>query len=324
MSCNRITTFRNAADTMLASRIMAARCQAKVIRKAVRILEAFDVTDPRKQSDGSHRTNAGECFETYNVCHPYFRTFDEFGFDFENLLVMQFPRLNVHIDFDPIYHRQWNMINPFLELFRGIIFRRCILCHVMLVDNAFDLVDGLRALLDQILPEISELANLGIGRIGRKNPANAIGTLTALEPLAVIPKQFAEGVCVSFISFVHGRVVWLDNNDFGTSCLLEFFKQPVVETADFNDCHVATMLSCLFSEGNEKVVNIGMSGTDLTLLDHFSVFVSDIDGQMVLVLVDTEIQHAGYSLGLKVNLQNILYLTGTHRAIFTLQPKITF
>jgi hypothetical protein len=38
----------------------------------------------------------------------------------------------------------------------------------------------------------------------------------------------------------------------------------------------------------------------LTLLNHITLFVSDIDGQMFLVLVDSQIKHDGYSLGLKV------------------------
>jgi len=183
----------------------------------------------------------------------------------------------------------------------------------VLVDNAFDLVDGLRAVLHQVLPEVGKLPDLGIGGIGRKNATNAIGALTALEPLAVVPKELAKGVGISFVGLVHGGVFGLDDNDFGASGFLEFSKEPIVESANFDDSHVAAMFSRLLGEGNEKVVNISMIGTDLTLLNHISLFVSDIDGQMFLVLVDSQIKHDGYSLGVK-GLQNILYLTGTHRA----------
>ena len=146
----------------------------------------------------------------------------------------------------------------------------------MFVDNPFDLVDDSCALLNQVLPEVGKLPNLSIGRVGRKNPADTVGTLSPLEPLAIIPKQLTEGICVSFVGLMRGRVFGLDNNDFGASGLLEFFKEPIVETADFDDCHVAAMLACLLDKGSEKVVNISMIGTDLTLLDHISLFVADI------------------------------------------------
>ena len=46
MPCYCIAAFRNTADTMLARCVMAARCQAKVIRKAIGILETLDVANP--------------------------------------------------------------------------------------------------------------------------------------------------------------------------------------------------------------------------------------------------------------------------------------
>ena len=57
------------------------------------------------------------------------------------------------------------------------------------------------------------------------------------------------------------------------------------------------MFSGSFGEGTEKLVNIVMIGTDLPFLDDISVFISDIDGQMVLVLVDSEILHSGSPWG---------------------------
>ncbi len=46
-----------------------------------------------------------------------------------------------------------------------------------------------------------------------------------------------------------------------------------------------------FCECAEKIVNIGMLGTDLGFLNDISVLISDIDCQLGLVLVDSEIQH---------------------------------
>ena len=87
----------------------------------------------------------------------------------------------------------------------------------MLVDNAFDFVDDSRALLDQMLPKIGELPNLGIRRIGRKNATNTIGTLSAPEPMTVVPKEFAKSVGIAFICLVHGGVIRLDDNNFGAA-----------------------------------------------------------------------------------------------------------
>jgi hypothetical protein len=55
------------------------------------------------------------------------------------------------------------------------------------VDQPLDFVDDHRALSHQILPEVGKLPNLNISRIDRKNAANAIGTLSALQPFPVIP-----------------------------------------------------------------------------------------------------------------------------------------
>jgi hypothetical protein len=159
----------------------------------------------------------------------------------------------------------------------------------MLVDNGFDFVDDPRALLNQVLPEVGKLPDLGIGRGGRKNPPDTIGTLLTSEPMAVIPKEFAEGIGIAFVGLMHSGFTGLDDNDFGATSFLEFFKEPVVETTNFDDCHVAAVFACLFDKGNEKVVNISMIGADLTLLDNISLFVADIDGHLVLVLVDSEI-----------------------------------
>ena len=153
--CHCVATLRYAADSIFAACIMAARCQAKVVCETVRILETLYIADPRKQSDRSHCTDARYGFETIHFCHlglGTLRTLDEFCFSFEDLLVQQFPRLDVHIDFEPINDRKSNISDPLFELSRGTIFRRCVLRHVVFVDDAFDLVDDSCALLHQVLP----------------------------------------------------------------------------------------------------------------------------------------------------------------------------
>ena len=85
----------------------------------------------------------------------------------------------------------------------------------------------------------------------------------------------------------------MDDDDLGTAGLLELFEQPVVESADFDDGHISTMFSCFFGKDDEKFVNIGMIGTDLSFLDDVSLFISNIDGQLALVLVDSKVQHGG-------------------------------
>jgi hypothetical protein len=134
------------------------------------------------------------------------------------------------------------------------------------------------ALTCQTFPKIGELPNLSIGGVGRKNAPNAIGTLPALEPLAVVPEECAKGIGIAFVSLVHGSIIGLDDNNLVASGLLKLFKEPIVEAADFDDCHVATMFSSLFGKGSEKFVNIVRFGTDLSFLDDISVFVSDIHG----------------------------------------------
>ena len=46
MPCDCIAALRNTAYMMFARCIMAARCQAKVIRKAIGILETGNVANP--------------------------------------------------------------------------------------------------------------------------------------------------------------------------------------------------------------------------------------------------------------------------------------
>ena len=57
------------------------------------------------------------------------------------------------------------------------------------------------------------------------------------------------------------------------------------------------MLASFFDEGGEKFVNIGWFGTDLSFLEGIALFISDIDGHVVLVLVDSKVQHGGVPLG---------------------------
>ena len=174
-----------------------------------------------------------------------------------------------------------------------IKFGRCVLLHIVLVENAFDLVDDSCALPHQMLPEVGELSNLGVLRIGRKNASNAIGTLSTAKPIPVIPEQLAEGVGVTFVGFMHGGVIGLNDDDFGTAGFSEFVEEPVVEAANFDDGHVATVFSCFFDESGEKFVNIVTIGTDLAFLHDIALFISDIDGQLALVLVDSKVQHGG-------------------------------
>jgi hypothetical protein len=182
---------------------------------------------------------------------------------------------------------------PLAEFFRVIEFGRCVLGHVMLVENPLDLVDDSRSLRYQMLSKVGQLPNLGVLRIGGENATNAVGPLTASEPVSVVPKEFTEGIGVTFISFMHGGVVGLNDDDFGTMGLLQFFEEPVVESTNFDDGHVASMFSSFFDEGGEKLINIVTIGTDLTFLNDIASFVSDIDSQLALVLVDSKVQHGG-------------------------------
>ena len=60
-----------------------------------------------------------------------------------------------------------------------------------------------------------------------------------------------------------------------------------------------------------------MIGTDLSFLDYGSLFVSDIDGQMLIVLVDSKIQYEGNSVRLKV-CKRYFTLRGICRVFFML------
>ena len=197
-----------------------------------------------------------------------------------------------------------------------IKFGRCILFHVVLVENAFDLVDDSCALLYQMLSEVGELSDLSVLWIGGKNASNAVGPLTASESFSVIPEEFAEGVGVTFVGFMHGGVIGLNDDDFGATGFSEFLEQPVVEATNFDDGHVASVFSCFFNEGGEKIVNIVTIGTDLSFLNDIALFVSDIDGQLTLVLVDSKVQHGG--LREKRGVENLLYFTRNLHAFFSL------
>jgi len=138
----------------------------------------------------------------------------------------------------------------------------------MFIDNPFDLIDEQGALSYQTLPDLG---------IGGKNAPDTVGTLSAFEPFPVIPKECAKGICIALIGLVHGCVIGWDDNNFFALGLLEFFEQPVVETANFNDDHIASMFACLFDEGDEKLVNIVRTCTDLSFLKDTALLISDVD-----------------------------------------------
>jgi len=182
-------------------------------------------------------------------------------------------------------------------------------------DNAFDFVDDSRSLCDQVLSKISKLSDLGVLRLGRKNTSNTVWPLAASEPFSVVPKECAESIGIPSISFVYDEVVGLNDDNFGATGLFELFEEPIIEAANLNDGHVASMFSCFFDEFVEKIVNSVMIGTDLSFLDHISVFIAKIDGELGLVLVDSEVQHGGLR-GLKLLVENQFYLTKDLRARF--------
>ena len=297
ISCHRIAALRDGFALMFVACIVTARRDTKVIRKAVGILETLDIADPRKQGDRSHRTDTGNGLETKNVGHFFFgrfRSFNEFGFGCEDLFVKLFPRLNVGVDFEAINDGQRNCFDPKAKLFRSVIFGRCILCHVVFVENTFDLVDDFRTLSDQELSEVGELPDLCIFGFGGNDTSDVVGSLSAAKSKAVVPKKGAEGIGIAFVGLVQGVFFGLKDDDLGALVLLEFFEQPIVEAADLDDSHVASVFASFFDEGCEEVGDGCVLGADLAFLDDISLFVSDADGQLFFVLVDSEIEH-GYS-----------------------------
>lgn len=148
-----------------------------------------------------------------------------------------------------------------------------------------------------MLPEIGKLPDLGFFGRGGKNATDAVGTFAPCKPFAIVPKELAQGVRVTLIGFVHGKIVRLNDDDLGATGLFKFCKEPVVEPANFDDSHEAAMFSGFFAELVEKIVNIRMNGLDLAFLGHISLFIAKVDGQLVFVLVDTKVQHWKVSVG---------------------------
>jgi hypothetical protein len=166
----------------------------------------------------------------------------------------------------------------------------------VLVNDPFDLVDDFRALLDEMLPEIGELPNLGVFGGSGKNAFDAEGTLSSLEPFAVVPEEFAQGVGITFVGFMYGGVIGLNHDDLVAKGFVEFFDQPVVKATDFDDGHKTATFSGFFAEFAEKIVNIRMSGLDLAFLHDISLFVAKVDGKLIFVLVDTKVKHCWVSV----------------------------
>ena len=75
-----------------------------------------------------------------------------------------------------------------------------------------------------MLSEIGELPNLSLFRRGGKNASDSKGSFSSLEPLAVVPKEFAQGVGISFVGLVDGGVVGLNHDDFIAKGFVEFFE----------------------------------------------------------------------------------------------------
>lgn len=147
LSRNGTSSLRNTADTMFACRIVTARCQAKIVRKTAGSLETLNVADPGKERDGSHDTDTGYPIEPEHVLVRFAAIEDFFSYG-ENLFVVQIPRFEMRIDFKSVNDRQWNRCDPLPKLLGIVKFGRCVLGHVVFVDDPFDLVDDFRALGD--------------------------------------------------------------------------------------------------------------------------------------------------------------------------------
>ena len=118
-------------------------------------------------------------------------------------------------------------------------------------------------------------------------------TLPALKPFSVVPQQLSERIGIAPVCLLIEGVIRLDNDDLLASTFLEFFEKPVVKAANFNNCHKSPTFSGLLDELGKKFVNIGVSGTDLALVNDISMFITQVNGKLGFVLVDSKVQHDG-------------------------------
>ena len=184
LSRNRTSCFGDAAESLLARRVMTTRRQAEIICKTVRRFESLDVADSRKESDCPHRADTGnDC----NFCDFFvpLRSFDNIQFHIEDLFVISLSRFQMVVDFQSVNTRKRHCFEPLPELARFVKFGRSVLEHVMLVEDTFDFVDKPCSLSDSILPNIGKLSYIGIFLTGGNNSPNPMRSLFVLQTFPV-------------------------------------------------------------------------------------------------------------------------------------------
>jgi hypothetical protein len=69
-----------------------------------------------------------------------------------------------------------------------------------------------------------------------------------------------------------------------------------VEAADFDDGHIAALRAGLFAQPVEERAGLLPFGADLPAQDDVSGLVSNADGQLLAVLVDSDVYHDWFAV----------------------------
>ena len=165
------------------------------------------------------------------------------------------------------------------------------LLQVVFEQQVLNLVDRARALPGDSSSQRRELTIGVIRRRGRYDLPNAQHLLAGREPVAVDPQQIAEGSGVATVGFSLRSLLGLNQHDLEAAIFFEHSHQPIVKATHFQNRHETAVALGLLSQPREKRPHGFPTRADLPFEQHIALFVTQIHGQLLAMLVDGKVQH---------------------------------
>jgi len=110
------------------------------------------------------------------------------------------------------------------------------------------------------------------------------------QPLTVEPQEIGQLASITSIGLLFGWFLWMNEDDFMTLPFVQFGDQPIVKTANFENRHE---IGIHFGELLKEGFDLLSTRTYLSAQNCVSIRVPDTNGDLLAVLVNSEVQHYG-------------------------------
>ena len=195
------------------------------------------------------------------------------------------------IHFQPVGHRQLDRFDPLARGNRRERFGWHLVLQVVTTKDAANPVDGAAYLDAGVFAKTGQPSLVILLGAGLEDDLELFDGLLICDLVAVKPKQFTECSRITFVRFSFVGVFGLDKQDFVAAEVLEHLDQPFVEATDFDDRpETAVRFQASLRQSLKELGNFFRFGTDLSPEDNVAVLISQVDSQLLCMLVDSKVK----------------------------------